>query len=149
MRDLKLVNADGYPFRMKAMDIQYGPTGQVVFVDDVQMIDQLITKAFMTNFSSNPIRPLYGAAFNTLIGKKLEKATSALMMITEAERVVNRITTFTQQNLNFTPDQRIVALQDVILGQGADPRVTSLTTEIVTESGNSIKLLNQIPTNTQ
>lgn len=147
MRDLQISNTDGRPFKIKPMDIEYDGNGQVIFVDNVQMIDQMLKKALLTTFGSNRVRPLYGAAFNSLIGAKLDSATSALMMTTEAERVVNRVAVFTQQNLNFTAEQRIAALQDILINRGKDQRNVELTIEIVTESGQSKSLQTQLVTN--
>lgn len=143
MNEYALFNTQGLDAYAKPMDIEYDENGLVKKVEGVKVIDQLIVKALFTKFGANPIRPLYGASFASITGVKLDQAFSGIMLTTETERVVNRIAQFTQQNLNLTPDQRITAIEDILLDSTDDPRNTVITILVRTESGDSQSL--QVP----
>lgn len=141
MKDLFLANIDGNPNWISPMDIQYDGNGNSLKVDGVQLLDQMILKALMTNFGTDALAKLYGASFASMIGVKLDQATSAIMMVTETERVINRIAKITQQDNSFTPDQQIAALKDILLNKSNDdPRDTIVTIEVNTQSGDSSTL---------
>jgi phage baseplate assembly protein W len=144
MKDLLLANIDGNLNWVSPMDIQFDFNGDSIFVDDVQMLDQMLVKALMTDFGTDAYAPLYGGSFSSMIGVKLDQATSAIMMVTEVERIVNRIAKITQQDPNFTPDQQITGLSDILIqNSNNDPRQVIVIPEIRTQSGNSTSL--QVP----
>ncbi len=156
MKDLLLQNTDGNQNWMSPMDIQRTGNGLVATVSDLQLLDQMVSKALVTIFGSNSIRPLYGAAFVSMIGKKLTQALSGLLIVTETARVVNRVSTITQQNtLNLTPNQIISSIKDILINNqttGQDPRIIIVMIEINTQSGNSQKIqlpVSLIPTPSQ
>lgn len=144
MIDYQLTNPTNEMVLTSPLDIEYDSNGQTKVVDDVKVLDQNIVKALLTSLGSNELRPLYGGSFSSLIGAKLDRATSAIFMASEVERVVNRIARFTQSNLKLGPDQRILAVQDVLIEKvDNDPRKIAITILIRTESGASRSL--QVP----
>lgn len=145
MKDLYLANIDGNPNWVSPMDIQYDGNGNSILVGGVQLLDQMIVKALMTQFSTDTLAPLYGGSFSSMIGVKLDQATSAILMVSETERIVNRVAKITQNN-NFTPDQQIAGLNDILISNPNGPTSTTLTIQIQTQSGSSVTLAAPVKT---
>lgn len=148
MMDALLTNVDRLPFRMKAMDITYAGNGDFTRVEGVNLIDQMIMKGFLGKFGSDPVNPISGSAFSSMIGVKLNAGTSTLVITTETERVINRIAKITQSDSRFTPDQRIIQIQNIQIQQVKNkPTQNLIFASMVTASGNSITSQQQIGPN--
>lgn len=141
MIDYSLANANGEDIFDGPLDISYDASGRVITTTGLTLVDQLVIKDLMTQYKSSSINPLYGAAFSSMVGAKLDQVMSGSFVVSEVKRVINRIANFLIKNPNTNADEQIASVDNVDIQSSADPRVVDVTIFITTNSGDQRQLM--------
>jgi hypothetical protein len=142
MIDYALRNANGENVFRGPMDISYDASGRVITTTGLTLVDQLVIKDLMTQFGTSPLEPLYGAAFASMIGAKLDQVLSGSFMVSEIQRVIKRITNFLIKNPNTLPSEQIASVNNIVLQESLnDPRIINVFIFMTTNSGNPTQLM--------
>ena len=141
MIDYSLANANGEDIFDGPLDISYDASGRVITTTGLTLVDQLVIKDLMTQYKSSSINPLYGAAFSSMVGAKLDQVMSGSFVVSEVKRVINRIANFLIKNPNTNADEQIASVDNVDIQSSADPLVVDVTIFITTNSGDQRQLM--------
>jgi hypothetical protein len=96
----------------------------------------------MTRFGSSSINPLYGAAFSSIAGAKIDQVLSGSFMVSEVQRVIKRIINFLIKNPNTNASEQIASIDNIVINQSPnDPRYVNVYVFMTTNSGDPTQLM--------
>jgi hypothetical protein len=142
MIDYALKSAQGQDIFQGLLDISYDASGKVITTTGLTLVDQLVIKALMTQYGSSQITPLYGAAFASMVGAKLDQVMAGSFLVTEVQRVIKRISNFLIKNPNTNASEQIASVNNIVLQQSEnDPRIVNISIFMTTNSGDPTQLM--------
>ncbi len=119
-------------------DYRFSPTGDVLTIENENLLLQACLKAVLTNKGSNPFHVSYGSKIQTRIGNKIVGATAALVRedVVRALQIVKRLQTQQREFQTITSKELLVRISSVDVTTDAnDPTVYYV--DVVVRNGSN------------
>ena len=116
-------------------------TGSIAQVENLDLLEELVMKAVMTEIGDNRFHPEYGTSIVNSIANVASAESVARTVEAEVGRALGQIYLRQQQQIQLgqdMSDDELIYRVDKIETRVVDPRTLTVTVSIVTESGNEV-----------